>query len=320
MKIQISNRHGPFGFANSQLETDGHILRFDWPANEIEGMICHWEFTEEFVNFNGPKVFYCCEPSFYFRGFAAPKRQLRRRIGDLREDEFAWHYHPSESMRVVHHTDWGSVAQHAGKAPRKPNAIAVLGNLGRPILRNLGRQARLEFIVGSGCHIFGPKGQWARFQLRVFGPKGPPSTYQGEIPFGVGPKLDRLLEYRACICLENSAESLYFTEKFPHAVLAGCIPIYHAHPSVKQAFLQGAIWIDPADYDWDPKATMVAAENLNREEVDKANRLWLESHPKFQKTTLASVYSHLAEIVAHKANGKINLPSRARRVQLDDDY
>jgi hypothetical protein len=318
MRIQFSAPHGHLGLSISEFQTGGHRLRCDWQAGEIEGMIGFWEFTKEFLEFKGPKVFYCCEPSFYFNGFRAPKRLLRARLGSLRQDEFAWHYHPDPAMRVVHHTQGIAPSLDSTRAPRRAQALAVLGNLGRPYLRNPGRQARLAFIVNSGCHIYGPESQWQRFRLHTFGRKGPPATYQGECPREM--KADRLAGYHACICLENCAESLYFTEKFPDAVRSGCVPVYHAHASVKSAFLDGAVWVDPADYDWDPHATMAAALSFDRKKVAETNEQWLRSHPKLQATTIAPVYSRLAEILARKAAGEINLPEQARRERLKDEY
>ena len=101
---------------------------------------------------------------------------------------------------------------------------------------------------------------------------------------------------------------------------AGCVPIYHAHPSVKKEFLDGAVWIDPADYGWNPQATLDAAMQLDRAEVDAVNQRWMAAHPKFQETNLRQVYSRLSEILARKAAGEICLPGQARRVRLKDEY
>lgn len=316
MKIKVSNNFGHLGLTTPQFETDGHVLRCDWPADQIEGMICWWEFTEEFLAFRGPKVFYCCEPSFYFDGIRSPKRLLRRRLASLRQDEFCWHYHPDATMRVVHHTDWYPGIPRLGDEPRKRQAVAVVGNLGRPLVRNAGRQARLNFILGSGCDILGREAQWRHFRLHLLSRSGPPSTYQGECQ----DKVDSISKYHANICLENSSEPLYFTEKFLHAVQAGCVPIYHAHPSVREAFLGGAIWVDPADYAWNPRATMDAALNMDRKHVAAVNHRWRESHPRVLQTDTPTVYSRIAGILALKSKGEIDLPERASRGRLKDEY
>jgi hypothetical protein len=45
-----------------------------------------------------------------------------------------------------------------------------------------------------------------------------------------------LSAYKVAICLENCVEPYYFTEKFINAVRAACIPVYHAHATVKTPF------------------------------------------------------------------------------------
>lgn len=323
MKIKVSCPWQRLGLGVDEFVVNGQVLRCDWQPDETEGMIGFWEFTEEFLAFKGPKVFYCCEPSFYFGGFRASKRLLRARLASLRQDEFAWHYHPEEAMRVAHHTNHPRATDETGggyvadrASSRKAAVAAVVGNLGHPLARNAGRQLRLRFILESGCDIYGSKANWERFQLRLWSRKGAPATYRGPCQY----KLNTIAAYHACICLENSAEPLYFTEKFPDAVRSSCVPIYHAHTSVKREFLQGAVWVDPADHDWDARATVEAAVNLDRKAVDDANKQWLQVHPKLQETALPRVYFRLAGILARKVAGEIHLPGQATRERLKDEY
>jgi hypothetical protein len=319
MKIQVTYSSPDFGLADQQIEIEGHILRCDWPAKDIEAMVGFWEFSDEFLAFKGPKIFYCCEPSFYFGGYRSAKRLLRGRLANLRQDEFAWHYHSEAAMRVVHHS-YGAYQspppQVVTGGPRRKKAAAVIGNLGHPFARNAGRQKRLNFILESGCDIYGSKTNWENFQIRPWSRKGPPATYCGPSLT----KTDTLSSYHANICLENSVEPLYFTEKLPDAVRAGCIPIYHPHPSVKSAFLDGAVWVDPADYGWDAVATLNAAMHLDREAVQEANNYWMTSNPSFLKTRLAEVYRNLVKIIIKKMSGEINLPGQAARERLKDEY
>jgi hypothetical protein len=37
--------------------------------------------------------------------------------------------------------------------------------------------------------------------------------------------------------------------QFVDAVMAGCVPIYHAHETVRDTVLVGARWVDPAEFD-----------------------------------------------------------------------
>jgi hypothetical protein len=323
--IKITAPHGHMGVWSheengwaKEIQIGEYVFTTAKNAGEVDGMVCWWEFTEEFLEYGGPRVFYCCEPSFYFRGVRGVKRELRKRLATLRMDEFAWHYHPHPDMRVVHESFSLLDCKDCGERSREAKAVAVLGNLGRPIFRNAGRQRRLEFIIHSGCDIYGPKSSWVNFQLGLFSRSGFPETFRGECARAV--KFDTLSNYHACICLENSSEELYFTEKFPDAVRAGCVPIYHAHPTVREVFLNGAIWVDPADYHFDARSTVEAALKMDRVEVDENNKRWFQTHSKFQETSFGNVYLRLAGILKKKAAGEIRLPEKARRANLRDEY
>jgi len=101
---------------------------------------------------------------------------------------------------------------------------------------------------------------------------------------------------------------------------ATCLPSAYIAPSVKQRFLEGAIWVDPAAYDWNARTALEAAMDLDRAAVDETNKRWMNAHPKFQETMLPKVYSKLAMIVAQKAAGQIDLEGKATRERLKDEY
>jgi hypothetical protein len=324
MIIKHSSRHGHMGLTGvdgallKEFRIGDDILTTEPRDGKFDAMICWWEFTDEFLAFEGPKLFYCCEPSFYFRGWRSSKIELRRRLHSLRADEFAWHFHENSQMCVEHETSAFSdqnlpMGNHAIQ-----NAATVLGNLGRPILRNKGRQKRLNFIIESGCHIYGPNKNWGAFQLNLFSKKGSPSGYQGECTHTQ--KISILSKYHACICFENSCEPEYFTEKFPDAVRAGCVPIYHPHPVVKEKFLTGAVWVDPMDYGLDARATMRAAMAMNRQLVAAQNLKWLRENPHLRLTKVENIYVKMVDILKKKITGEICLPQLATRRNLPDEY
>ena len=113
---------------------------------------------------------------------------------------------------------------------------------------------------------------------------------------------------------------MYFTEKFPDAVKAGCVPIYHAHPTVREVFLNGAVWVDPADHHFDGRATIEAALKMDREEVNAINKNWIRTHPKFLETSFENVYLRLADILKKKEAGEIQISEKASRENLRDEY
>jgi len=152
----------------------------------------------------------------------------------------------------------------------------------------------------------------------LFSKKGFPFGYQGECSHTQ--KISILSKYHACICFENSSEPEYFTEKFPDAVRAGCVPIYHPHPAVRDKFLAGAIWVDPVDYGLDARATMEAALKLERKEVAAQNLQWLRNNANLQQTKVEKIYEKMAGILRKKISAELSLPQGAIRANLPDEY
>jgi hypothetical protein len=139
---------------------------------------------------------------------------------------------------------------------------------------------RNRMILEPRVELFGRRSAWDRFTHcpRIWR-RGVPGNYRGEIK--VAPMQEKFCEflsaYKVNLCLENSCEPYYFSEKFVNAARAGCIPVYRAHPTVVSRFLRGAKWIDPADHGWSPRRTIEYALSADRLEFQKANDAWLES-------------------------------------------
>jgi hypothetical protein len=116
-------------------------------------------------------------------------------------------------------------------------------------------------------------------------------------------QLKFLAGYKVAVCLENSIEPYYFTEKFVNAARAGCVPVYHAHPTVRNGILRGAFWIDPADYGFDVPRTIGAALAAPLQEVQLTNHAWM-ARPEVQATQFDGVWAQLAAIFARKVNNR----------------
>jgi hypothetical protein len=110
---------------------------------------------------------------------------------------------------------------------------------------------------------------------------GPPANFQGRASPGQeyfdDEYLSFLSAYKVAVCLENCVEPHYFTEKFVNAARAGCIPVYHAHPTVRDEFLRNAKWVDPADFGFSPRSTIEYALAQDQSEFRHANDKWLKS-------------------------------------------
>ncbi len=80
------------------------------------------------------------------------------------------------------------------------------------------------------------------------------------------------------LCVWRTApKPITLLKNLSNAVRAGCIPVYHAHATVKSSFLSGARWIDPADFGFSPRRTIEFALNQDQMEFRSINDAWLES-------------------------------------------
>jgi hypothetical protein len=107
--------------------------------------------------------------------------------------------------------------------------------------------------------------------------------------------------------MENTDEVSYFTEKCVEAVIAGCVPVYHANDSVRNSFLVGAEWIDPAEYSFDPEKTIDAALRADRESIAAKNRRWLESNSHVIASRGESVMQALADILRLRRSNSLHV-------------
>jgi hypothetical protein len=108
-----------------------------------------------------------------------------------------------------------------------------------------------------------------------------------------------LSAYKVAVCLENCTEPYYFTEKFVNVVRAGCIPVYHAHATLKASVLSDAKWVDPADFAFSPRRTIDFALNQDQMAFRSVNDAWLESGI-LADTDELKVVRRLHEIISDK--------------------
>jgi Glycosyltransferase family 10 (fucosyltransferase) C-term len=142
---------------------------------------------------------------------------------------------------------------------------------------------------------------------------GHPANFKGRAP-GQGHFDDEYLSflsaYKVAVCLENCVEPHYFTEKFVNAARAGCIPVYHAHPTVRDEFLRNAKWVDPSDFGFSPRSTIEYALAQDQSEFQCANDKWLKSSV-LDETDDRNVLPMLHRII----RSKIENNSRTKRLQ-----
>lgn len=164
---------------------------------------------------------------------------------------------------------------------------------------------RNKFILENSVDLFGRSSHWNDFRApRNFLRKRPPTNFKGDVPhtkeFLLLSVLRLMSKYKVAVCMENSVEGAYFTEKFVNACRCGCIPVYHASATVKRSFLEGALWVDPKDFGYNPKRTIEFAVNQDITAYQQANYRWLQTSTALQTTSYASTTAKIFRLMADK--------------------
>jgi len=157
-------------------------------------------------------------------------------------------------------------------------------------------------ILDRRVELFGLPEAWAQFRrFPKLWIRRPPDNYMGRTTpgFDNDENIRFLSAYKVAVCMENCTESYYFTEKFVNAVRAGCIPVYHAHATVKNGVLSSAKWVDPADFGFSPSRTIDFALNQDQMAFRSINDAWLESGI-LAETDELKVVPKLHEIISGK--------------------
>jgi hypothetical protein len=279
------------------------------PVEQADALVCDWAPDPLLLTFKGPVAWYCCEPASTYPAFRQqPWRGYLRRLAPC---AFFNHRHECTSCRVPHVTHWTQALATDRRANRLPRAVAVVSNPGWTRWRKqIESERRRRFATHAAVDLYGRRSNWARAERGgLFGAARLPQNYRGELDgaWGQTPKLGLLAKYAVCVCLENTCEPFYFTEKFVDAVCAGCIPVYHAHPSVRDGVLAGARWVDPADFDYDPDVTLRFALAQDPVAYQDANDAWLHG-PALAATRTDAVFGRIGEVLRQRLEGKWSCP------------
>jgi hypothetical protein len=274
----------------------------DIPLERCDGLLAWGAPTPEFLSYHGPRAWYIAEPLTHnmFR-----TRLFQDALRTLPEHEFLHHSNPNPKYRFPSVTHYGELTLPPA-IPRAGGIIATVNNYGNriwwiwPAFR-----FRNAFILHPKVDLYGNQEDWARFRRWPWSRQGPPPNYRGPTNAPNCYRLDYvevLARYRVNVCLENALTPYWFTEKFVNAARAGCVPVYHAHPTVRDTFLQGAQWIDPRDFGFDVSATLAAAEACDDAAIRELNYRWLQSEP-LRKTEGYAIWSQIADhFVEHHAS------------------
>jgi hypothetical protein len=273
--------------------------------SEADGLLAFQTAVPQLLTFQGPKAWYTCESLSHSR---FKRRGLWKTIKKaLTASEFLHYSSPDERYRVPHWCTSKPEFQiyYQKRQTRLHEAVATISNFGGRFWR-LKKHLRIRnrFATCPLVSLYGPQEYWQQFNsLGILGHKKPPNNYLGEAPVrwhSTVRHYEWLSNYKVVVCLENRSEENYFTEKMPAAVMAGAIPVYHAHKSNVDTFLKGAKWIDPIDYGFDPEETIRAALKANTQDFQDANEQWLMNNSHIKTTTMNGIFAKIADFFVEK--------------------
>ena len=285
--------------------------------HEADGLLCQDHVYDEIHSFDGPAAWYTMEPRTNPQYGVLRNAKEVEAMALLRPEQQLHPAHIDPAFRVPHMTHsrvGGQVRRAAWSGSRIRRAAAVVGNAGghpRDWWPDIA--VRNRFVTARGVDLFGPAWLWRNFRSWRWGWRRGAPGYRGEAAAaytalgfaGALPsqtmtenivKIELLARYHAAICLENTVEPFYFTEKFVDAVRAGCVPIYRAHPTVRDGVLRGARWVDPSEFGMSPRRTLARALALDRTEVAAQNDAWLES-AAVRATEEFAVWAQIGDIL-----------------------
>lgn len=273
--------------------TGDYLFSRDIPIETADALLCEWAPHDELLIFQGPRALYNSE-AVARRMFNEPKWEQIKSNRD--SQTFFYHAHPDPFYRVPM-IAFVEPALKLDSEERIGRSVAVISNCGNSwitddiILRN-------AFATHPLVDLFGQEENWRIFMKNRSSTQSLPKNYKGAInwPWEGGNRIEVMARYKVAICLENLTEPYYITEKFYAAVQAGCIPIYHAHQTVREGVLDGAIWVDPADFGFDVENTLVFALEQDRKRHANQNFRWLETS-KAQSAGLNRVFLQLGAIL-----------------------
>lgn len=267
---------------------------------EADALLCEWAPQPEILNFGGPKAWYCCEA--VSNGiFRSP--DWRRFLQQLDNSEFLYHSHPDPRYRVPHITHIYDDIVTRCSDQRLSQGIAIVSNSGgSPWRRQEEMSLRLKFVTHRSVDLYGQYEAWANFRARPLSRSQLPLNYRGEVEgaWTSRAKIDLMSRYKVAICLENTSEAYYFTEKFVDAVQAGCIPVYHAHETVRDGILKEAIWVDPVSFNYNVDKTMDYALSQDIIQFWSINSKWLNGE-SLRRTSLSAVFERIGRILCQNA-------------------
>lgn len=302
LNVRLVRPFGPL-----EIVVDGARFSTEFTPDQADALACEWAPTEELLHFPGPSAWYTAEPRTNPRIGVLAHAEQRRFLTLLRPEQILHHAHDDPRFRVPHMTH-ETIDPAPAAQGRRSGAAAVVSNYGGPLgNRGPGIRLRNAFVTAPGVDLYGRRDKWRHYRSRWLSWPAAPPGFRGGVEEAAPDKVTLLSRYHTAVCLENTREPWYFSEKFVDGARAGCVPVYHAHPTVRDGVLAGAFWIDPADHDMDPVRTLAAAAAADRDAVAEQNRAWLDSEA-VGATSMEAVWTRVAEALRTQARSAVRPP------------
>jgi hypothetical protein len=311
MKIRL---FAPWCTEDIEFETGKFIFSGRVTLEEADAMLVSWQPVDDMYKFHGPKAFFCPEPFDVPSVWQQPEWQKAIRLLD--KDDIVRPGHSNPLRRVVHDTHHVELNMRTG-SDRLRQGVAVVSNNGSQWNAYWDEiKLRNALITNRQVDLFGDHTAWSRYRRNWLMRKTTPRNYRGEIRgnWTNDDLLDILEKYRVAVCLENSCEPYYFTEKMLNAVRAGCIPVYHAHPTVAAGILKDAKWVDPKDHGFDPERTLKFALDQDLREFQETNEKWLLSD-----AVAATESSRIRVQIAEILESQLQSPGKTGAASCDSE-
>lgn len=275
----------------------------DFPIERCDGVLAWGSITEEFLNYRGPRAWYFDE-ALTHSVFRTPL--FKRGLRELRDFEVLHHSNRNPNYRFPCVTYYGPMTTIDNPVARSGIAAVVSNFGGRAWWRKKGARLRNRFIRNPRVQLFGNPESWTRFRRWPWSSPRVPENYRGPHPsdWRMREHVQALSQFEALVCFENEIMPYYFTEKFVNAARAGCVPIYYAHPTVRNTVLKDAIWIDPSDYRFSVEDTIAAACNADHARIRENNFRWLEQD-EVKATNGYKVWSRIADLFQKRILGEM---------------
>ncbi len=295
LRFKLLNAPRPGGWSHLGIDFDPDV-----PFAKADGVLSWGGVPNtEFLSFRGIRAWYISEP-INERCFKT--KNAKHALKSLSASEFLHHSSTDARYHVPAVTHYGPrQALYRNDRPIELGAtVNNFGNRGWRLMR--AHRLRNAFVTDPRVSLFGSKESWLNFRSWPWARAGSPSNYIGHPNAGDWHQssfCQFLTQFKIYVCLENSITPFWFTEKMVNAARAGCVPIYHAHPTVRERFLKGAFWIDPKDYNFNIDRTIRAALECDHEAVRSQNYSWLKSS-QLDPTEGFAIWTQIAEILLER--------------------